>query len=206
MRKYDTLAISLLIFSVVLVVAIAVDPKGFQLHKWQPLMSAILTLTGAGIVFQGAKLAYQAAMAKVQYDQERDRDALKRKSLGLLLRFDHTLHVLQHEADDHESNLEKGTDFRSLNENIEHMEVSPSATMEEIWSNLELFDPKMANLVSNLQIAIYNVHGARLNAKQDILDKNRNTPAIDRLKRNLREVSSRAGELKAQCIIWRPQF
>jgi hypothetical protein len=68
-KKYDLLAISLLIFSAVVVTAISVDPKGFALRDWQPLLAALLTLGGAGIVYRGATLAYRAAMSKVDLDR-----------------------------------------------------------------------------------------------------------------------------------------
>jgi hypothetical protein len=50
MRKYDLLAISLLIFSAILVTAMAIDPKGFSLQAWQPLMAGILALGGGAFI------------------------------------------------------------------------------------------------------------------------------------------------------------
>jgi hypothetical protein len=50
MRKYDAIAISLLMFSVILVTAISIDPKGFSLKEWQPIMAAILALGGAIVI------------------------------------------------------------------------------------------------------------------------------------------------------------
>jgi hypothetical protein len=62
MRKFELLAFSLLTFSTVVVTAIAIDPKGFSLQAWQPLMAAIIALGGGALAFRGA-------MAKVELDR-----------------------------------------------------------------------------------------------------------------------------------------
>jgi 4-hydroxybenzoate polyprenyltransferase len=90
MRKYDALAISLLIFSVVLVSAISVDPKGFALRDWQPLIAAFVALGAAA-------LAYNGAMAKVQFDREGSLRTDNRKRLGLYLKVSYAAFLLRHE-------------------------------------------------------------------------------------------------------------
>jgi hypothetical protein len=57
MRKYDTLAVSLLIFSAVLVSAISVDSKGFAVRDWQSLIASVIAFGGAAMVYRGANLA-----------------------------------------------------------------------------------------------------------------------------------------------------
>jgi hypothetical protein len=70
-RKYDLLAISLLIFSAALVAWLGLfGPTNTTKWKdWQPLLAAIIALGGASIVYRGAMLAYRASMAKVDLDR-----------------------------------------------------------------------------------------------------------------------------------------
>jgi hypothetical protein len=49
MRKYDLLAISLLVFSAIVVTAMSVDPNHFSIKDWQPLMAAFVALGAAGV-------------------------------------------------------------------------------------------------------------------------------------------------------------
>ena len=73
-QRFDLIAISFLVFSAMIAVGLATDPKGFSLKEWQPLMASFVAL-GA------ASLAYKAAMAKVDYDRARELRELSRKRL-----------------------------------------------------------------------------------------------------------------------------
>jgi hypothetical protein len=69
MRKYDLLAISLLVFSAIVVTAMSVDPNHFSIKDWQPLMAVFVALGAAGVAYQGVTLTYKAAIRKVDLDR-----------------------------------------------------------------------------------------------------------------------------------------
>jgi hypothetical protein len=71
-QRYDLLAISLLLFTVVFAVWLTAGPMNFALKEWQPLIASFVALGAAA-------LAYKAAMAKVGYDRELASYALQRR-------------------------------------------------------------------------------------------------------------------------------
>lgn len=93
-REYDLLAICMLMLTLTLVSAMATDPKGFSVQTWQPLMAALIALGGASIVYRGATLAYQAAMAKVGLDREEAERERHIERLGLFLRLTTSMYAV----------------------------------------------------------------------------------------------------------------
>ena len=68
----------------ILTIVIAAAEPDVKLKDWQPLMAAIIAL-GAGT------LAYRGAVAKVDFDREKEQRDTERKKIGLYLRLRHAL-------------------------------------------------------------------------------------------------------------------
>ena len=83
MRKYDLLAISLLVFSAIIVAAMSVDPNHFSIKDWQPLMAAFVALGAAGVAYQGVTLTYKAAIRKVDLDRSIYEQEVRRRQRGI---------------------------------------------------------------------------------------------------------------------------
>jgi hypothetical protein len=159
-RKYDTIAISLLIFSAVLVTAICVDPKGFSLKEWQPIMAAVLALGGAGIVYRGAGLAYRAAMAKVEFDREINQRDLRRKARGILLKVSFGAHVIFHDTQEYFKQLSDPPYGAEKVINVGIVKLRALDELNEAWDNMHLFPSKITNAITSLRIAIFNIEEA----------------------------------------------
>jgi hypothetical protein len=157
MRKYDTLAISLLIFSAVLTAAISIDPKGFALRDWQPLIAALLALGGASIVYRGATLAYRAAMAKVDFDREVLFKTERRKVLGLCFRLKHSLQVLRHEAVHIAELISEPNDSHEIEFKSERAKLTPPEALFEAWGALENFPQKLVLSLSEVRGGVYDI-------------------------------------------------
>jgi hypothetical protein len=143
MRKYDLLAISLLIFSAILVTAMAIDPKGFSLQAWQPLTAGILALGGGAFAFRGA-------MAKVEFDRDvhRAQQRQRQKNLytkllysALIFRADMLKAVEKFKAQYSKSPLRTVKDF----------EVDWPSEFDEAWNNIDLLSESSAELLANLK-------------------------------------------------------
>jgi hypothetical protein len=158
LQRYDAIAISLLIFAAIVVAAISVDPKGFTLRDWQPLIAAILALSGAGIVYRGALLAYEAAMAKVNLDRAINASESKRVALGVCLRLDYSLKVLIYEAENSAFLTLAGTSREPKTVTLDEVVVfSPETAMDEAWISLDRFPPKLAEFISQIRGGLYDV-------------------------------------------------
>jgi hypothetical protein len=161
MRKYDILAISLLIFSVILVTAISIDPKGFSLQEWQPIMAAVLALGGAGIIYRGATLAYNAAMSRLDFDREINHRDSRRKARGILLRASFGAHVIGNDTKDFAEQLSDPPLYggeKIINAGM--IKLRAVSEIDGVWNNLDLFPPKITNPINNLRIAIFNIEEA----------------------------------------------
>jgi hypothetical protein len=114
----------------------------FHLHDWQPLMAALIALTG-GI------LAYTGAMAKLRQDGELQMRELLRRKLGLCLKLDIAIRsffptIIQNHADLHYS--KEG----------EHIPVESLALIEppeitEAWDNLDVFPRKVIREIASVR-------------------------------------------------------
>jgi hypothetical protein len=154
LRKYDAIAISLLVFSVVLVTAISIDPKGFALREWQQLIAAILTLGGAGIVYRGATLAYKAAMAKVDLDRETTDRLDKRKRLALYLKIIFATRIMSHEAELLLKRLQKREKTRIFKST--DIRIKIPAAIDEAWNSLDAFPMTISKKLSLIRASFYN--------------------------------------------------
>jgi hypothetical protein len=160
-RKYDLLAISLLIFSAVLLVWLGLfGPTNTSTWKdWQPLMAAVVALGGASIVYRGAMLAYRAAMAKVDLDRRLNDRSQVRQELGMFLRLDYALNVLRHEAEVLRNSIPNQT-----NSTATPIEVSgswlvlkePEALIES-WNGLQSYPPSIAERLSTIRTFLYDL-------------------------------------------------
>ena len=153
-RRYDLLAICLLMFTAILTVAMAYDPKGFSIKEWQPLMAAILALGSAAVVFRGAKLAYSAAMEKVELDRIIHQKEVRRRQRGIFLRTALAAHIMHHEADRYCKLFDQPS-----SEQAEETTIDPAmailrtvAIIDDAWSNLEIFSKSVADDLLRLKV------------------------------------------------------
>jgi hypothetical protein len=152
MRKYETAAVSLLMFTAVLSVWLGLwGPTNTTSWKdWQPLMAAFVAL-GAAVV------AYTAAMAKVRFDERTASQIECRKILGIFLRFDFAVDVLRHEA----NYLIKLTDPPvSPSENnivtVDALAINELPEIKQAWNNLDYFPAELSRSFYWVQNALYN--------------------------------------------------
>ncbi|MDE5454162.1 hypothetical protein GWE18_15140 [Bradyrhizobium sp. CSA112] len=152
MRKFDTAAISLLMFTAVLSVWLGVwGPTNATSWKdWQTLMAAFVAL-GAAVV------AYTAAMAKVRFDERAASQNECRKILGIFLRFDFAVDVLRHEAE----YMVRLTDApASPSENnivtVDNLAFNELPEIKEAWNNLDCFPVELSRSFYSVQNAMYN--------------------------------------------------
>jgi hypothetical protein len=152
MRKYDLLAICLLVFAGVLSACLGVwEPMNTTaLKDWQPLIAAF-------VAFGAATLAYSAAMAKVRYDERTARQAELRRVLGIFLRFDFAVDVVRHEAK-YFSALTKPP--ASISENsivrVDDLAFTDTPDIRDAWSNLDYFPVELSRRFYALRNEIYN--------------------------------------------------
>src|SRR5271156_5507749 len=97
-QRYDLLAIGLLFVAAMLAVITIFNPAGFSLKEWQPLTAAIIALGGAGLVYRGAMLNYDAAMKKVDLDREIHEREARRAKRGIFLRLSVAAHIIYEDA------------------------------------------------------------------------------------------------------------
>jgi hypothetical protein len=105
---------------------------------WQTLMGALIAIGVATIAYQGAKLAYKGAMAKVDFDRDKDRRELESKKLGYLLRARFAAEKLLHDCKQVSAAIggynPGGRSISPLT-----IEIRERAEFEEAWENLQLF-------------------------------------------------------------------
>ncbi|WP_315768434.1 hypothetical protein [Bradyrhizobium sp. SZCCHNR2012] len=116
----------------ILTIVIAGAEPGFKLKDWQPPMAAIIAL-GAGT------LAYRGAMAKVNFDREKEQRDTERKKLGLYLRLRHAAEKLREEADNVVQRL--GFNMWSAHRKVStpQIQMTDRADFDEAWNHLEMF-------------------------------------------------------------------
>jgi hypothetical protein len=133
-QRYDLLAISLLVFTVVFLSWNIAGPKDFSFKDWQTLTASIVAL-GA------ATLAYQSAMAKVDYDRAKELRDLWRKRLGIYLRLRFAASELVRQTGN--IKLALGMNLYARNRNVPAYSIKLgeqlSKEFEDAWNNLELF-------------------------------------------------------------------
>ncbi|RTM14801.1 MAG: hypothetical protein EKK33_04385 [Bradyrhizobiaceae bacterium] len=145
MQRNDLLAFSLLVFSVVVLIAISIDPKGFSIKDWQPLMAAVIALVGAGTVFRGATLAYNAAIKKIDFDREVHQSQNDRRRLGVLLRARFVIFSFR------EKLILIQNSLRVEHAEPEQLDVSSFPGMQEAWEALEELPGNVPTEFSNLR-------------------------------------------------------
>jgi hypothetical protein len=129
-----------------LTISIGVYGSFSGLQPWQPLIAALVALFAAG-------LAYQGAIAKVDFDRETAIADRSRKQLRILIRLEaalrHTVGVMgtQKVEDDDDVLLLK-------------MNVTRPAEISEAWENIDLFDEPLAVLIGDLWKDLNQLHAA----------------------------------------------
>jgi hypothetical protein len=153
MLKRTVLPVCLCLLTVAVVVAIAIarDPNGFSLKDWQ-------TITASFVALGAATLAYSAAMAKVAFDERTAKEAERRKTLGIFLRFDFAVDVLKYEA---EYRLKEVEPPASSSENniavVDEFAFSEMPEIKEAWGNLDYFPVVLSRAFYLVQNDLYNV-------------------------------------------------
>jgi hypothetical protein len=159
MRKYDLLAVSLLMFTAVLSAWAGIwgPMNTTALKDWQPLIAAC-------VAFGAATLAYSAAMAKVHFDERTARQAEYRKVLGIFLRFDFAVDVVRHEAKYFGEFTEPPA---SMSENnivrVDELAFTDTPDIGEAWSNLDYFPIELSRRFYVLRNEIYNFEDFKKN-------------------------------------------
>ncbi|MBR1150120.1 hypothetical protein [Bradyrhizobium sp. JYMT SZCCT0428] len=165
-RRYDVLALSLLMFSTVLVIAISMDPKGFTLSTWQPLLAAITALGGAGIVYRGARLAYEAAMAKVALDRELNEREHARVTLGVLLRLEFSLRELKTEIETERLRINPPNWEGTRTLQASDFTLAMGSRLDEAWANLDRLPRQLSTMIAGIR-AIYFDYKVMLRINED---------------------------------------
>ncbi|TAI63457.1 hypothetical protein [Bradyrhizobium sp. Leo170] len=152
-QRYDLLAFSLLVFSVVVLVCLAADPKGFVLREWQTLIASLVAL-GA------ATMAYNGAMAKVNYDRARELRELSRKRLGLYLRLQFAAAELGRQTRQVEAAL--GTNFAPGLRRVAvySIKIDNPVEFDQAWENLDLFPVGVGMLIDYVRQGLTIAHKA----------------------------------------------
>jgi hypothetical protein len=163
-RKHDTLAVSLLIFSGILTAWLGVfGPTNTTTWKdWQPLIAAVIALGGAGVVYRGAMLTYKAAMEKVELDRQIHLREIRRRRRGIILRVSHAVYMISEETDDFLVALRSPR----IGQPPKHVDVfelkfRSLEGVDEAWANLDVFPADIAREFSRLKVAMLNFEEAR---------------------------------------------
>jgi hypothetical protein len=105
--------------------------------KWQTLMTGCLAIVGVTIAYQGAVLAYRAAMAKVDLDRGRERRELERKQLGLYLRLHFATNKLVNEAQSVVKTA-RTSSVQPKKFSPMHIRLTLRSEFDEAWTSLDL--------------------------------------------------------------------
>ncbi|WP_375414643.1 hypothetical protein [uncultured Bradyrhizobium sp.] len=131
-QRYDLLAIALLFFTTILTIWLVTGPMNFALKEWQPLMASL-------IAFIAGTYAYKGAMAKVNYDRDRELRDLARKRLGLYLRLRYASEKLVVET----RNVRMAVGFNisagTRKTGVYAIKIAEKSEFNESWENLDLF-------------------------------------------------------------------
>jgi hypothetical protein len=152
-RKYDLLAISALMLSAILTAWAGVfgPSNTTTLKEWQPLMASILAIGGALIVYRGAKLAYTAAMAKIELDRELHEREAKRVTLGICLRLEHSLREFLLETREQSLSLPAFDSNREVVVRVSDFNLAVQSKLDEAWANLDRFPRSLSRAISELR-------------------------------------------------------
>ncbi len=153
-REYDLLAICCLMLALILIAAMTTDPKGFSVRDWQPLMASLVALGGASIVYRGARLAYQAAMEKVNLDREQAERERISDRLSLFLRLTTSLYAVMGSIIGCTHLIDKRlseTISEGLSVTPRQIRVYNPKVLSEAWDKLHLFPSELITDIAVLQ-------------------------------------------------------
>jgi hypothetical protein len=126
----------------------------FHLKDWQPLMASILAIGGALIVYRGAKLAYNAAMAKVDLDREAQVREAARLTLGVCLRLEFSLRELLYEVREELVNIPEWDNQKMATVRITDFNLALQSKLDEAWANLDRLPRQLSQTISEIR-AVY---------------------------------------------------
>jgi hypothetical protein len=128
-----------------------------DLKDWQPLLASI-------IVFFGALIAYQAAMAKVKLDRELAQRAILRSRAALYLRLQFALQRLSETASKIAANLETRYGNRTFGKL--DLLIGEPPELSEAWNALDLFSTEATECLKGIKsiLAKWNVVAAEIPA------------------------------------------
>ena len=144
MRKYDLLSISLLMFSVILVTAMAVGPTGLSLtalQAWQPLMAAIIAL-GAGT------LAFRGAMAKVEFDRTVHSAQQRQRLKNLHTKLLYSAYIFLSETGKAAGRF---GGFQRSQRTVKDFAVGWQPEFDEAWTSIDLLSEDSAHILANIK-------------------------------------------------------
>jgi hypothetical protein len=152
-RRYELLAIGLLIFSALLTVWLGVlGPTNTTTWKeWQPLMASVLAIGGALIVYRGAKLAYSAAMAKVDLDREVHARESARLTLGVCIRLEFSLRQLLYEVREQFALVPDWDRQREFTVYTKDFNLTMQPKLDEAWANLDRLPRRLSLTISDIR-------------------------------------------------------
>jgi len=157
-QRWDLFAFSLLVFSALVLTATVLDPKGFSIKEWQPLIASLVAFGGATFVFRGATLAYRAAMAKVALDERLHEATLRRQRRGLFLRLSSTVYRLGQRAQRIENLIKLPAEEEStILITADRIDLKYLDELSEAWTNLDAFPSDVA-----LSIVDIRIHGGNV--------------------------------------------
>jgi hypothetical protein len=127
----------------------------FHLKDWQPLMAAILAIGGASIVYRGARLAYIAAMAKVELDRELHALEAARLTLGVCLRLEFSLRELSYEVREELVKIPDWDTQRVATVSITAFNLTMQSKLDEAWAHLDRLPRVLSYRISEIR-AVYS--------------------------------------------------
>lgn len=151
-QRYDLLAISLLFFTAIIAIwfALAGIPDLSAVQEWQTLMASLIALFGAFKVFTGAKLAYTAAMAKIELDRELHAREAARITLGVCLRLEFSLRELLLQVRNQLLRVPANRG-RDVIVRIDDFDLAMQSKLDEAWANLDRFPRRLSQEISDIR-------------------------------------------------------
>jgi hypothetical protein len=119
-----------------------------ELKEWQTLVSAVLALGAASLV-------YRASMAKVELDREQAGRDLKRRQIGILIKVDFACRDLHDDA----RMLSAQMSFLPVGEHantttVEELRLIEPPEFEEAWQHLDVFPALCIQELRNIRGAV----------------------------------------------------
>jgi hypothetical protein len=137
------------------------DPKGFSLQVWQPLVAAIIAL-GAGA------LAYHGAMAKVDLERSIHEDEQRRRRQSLLIKLRYAALIFYSELYAIRRRIDPITGQSTETVTVKDFVVRWPPEFQEAWENLDIFGQvEVSRLLANIKHHCNLLEAATAELNQD---------------------------------------